>query len=65
MVERSIFKLVHQLFVDYKSTSSFQSKLQRALKERALENVPEWESFFSVGVYSLGISAFRSYFKDV
>ena len=71
IVERSIFKLIHpynvlRQFVDAStSTSSFQSKLQRALKECALQNIPEWESVFSVGVYRLGISAFRSHFKNV
>ena len=71
IVERSIFKLIHpynvlpQFVVDSKSTSSFQRTLQRALKECAHQNIPEWESVLSVGVYSLGISAFRSYFKAV
>ena len=51
IVERSVFRLVHpynvlpQFVVDSMSTSSFQSKLQRALKETALQDVPEWEHF--------------------
>ena len=71
IVERSIFKLVHpynvlpQFVVDSKSVSSFQSKLQRALKECAVQNIPEWENVLSAGVYKLGISAFRSHFKVV
>ena len=69
IVERSIFKLVHpynvlpQHVVDSKSLSSFQSKLQGTLKEFALQDIPEWESVLSTGVYKLGIIAFRKNFK--
>ena len=69
IAERSIFKLIHpynclpQFVVDSKTTSNFQSKLQRALKECASQNVLEWESFLSVGVYKHRISGFRSHFK--
>ena len=71
IAERSTFKLIHpynvfpQFFVDSKTTSNFQSKLQRALKECASQNIPEWESFLSLGVYKHGISAFRSHFKPM
>ena len=55
--------MLPQFVVDSKSVSSFQSKLQRALKECAVQNIPEWENVSSAGVYKLGISAFRSHFK--
>ncbi|CAE8627965.1 unnamed protein product [Polarella glacialis] len=69
MMKRSVFRLIYpynmlpQRVVDSTTVSSFQQKLQQAVKAAARDGRSNWQYVFRNGVFSLSAHSFQQCFS--